>query len=123
MLLRLPQSVGVASALPLKEHGIGKRLRSVSSPGRKQPHCHSRQLACRALFNPQDDPILKEAVKEPVAFFGGLVAGLLRLDLQEEPLKDWVERTSKAAGLDQEGKASEQVTKPEDLEPTEIAIE
>lgn len=40
-------------------------------------------------------------VQEPVAFFGGLVAGLLRLDLQEEPLRDWVQRTSKAAGVDE----------------------
>jgi hypothetical protein len=54
----------------------------------------------RALLNPGDDPILKEVLKEPIAFFGGVFAGLLRLDLNEEPLREWVARTSEAAGLD-----------------------
>jgi len=38
--------------------------------------------------------------QEPIAFFGGVFAGLLRLDLKEEPLREWVARTSEAAGLD-----------------------
>ncbi|CAK9195651.1 unnamed protein product [Sphagnum troendelagicum] len=48
----------------------------------------------------KDDPILKEVLKEPIAFLGGVFAGLLRLDLNEEPLREWVARTSEAAGLD-----------------------
>ncbi|CAK9257678.1 unnamed protein product [Sphagnum jensenii] len=52
----------------------------------------------RALL--RDDPILKEVLKEPIAFLGGVFAGLLRLDLNEEPLREWVARTSEAAGLD-----------------------
>ncbi|CAM6040663.1 unnamed protein product [Sphagnum compactum] len=54
----------------------------------------------RALLNPGDDPILKEVLKEPIAFFGRVFAGLLRLDLNEEPLREWVAQTSEAAGLD-----------------------
>eukprot|EP00897_Mesotaenium_endlicherianum_P004696 jgi/Mesen1/4254/ME000022S03548 len=71
-----------------------------------------------AFFNPQDDPVLKEAIKEPIAFFGGLFAGILRLDLNEEPLKDWVAKTAEAAGVVLED------DKKEDNEgPVDIAIE
>ncbi|XP_078442699.1 UPF0426 protein At1g28150, chloroplastic [Wolffia australiana] len=52
----------------------------------------------QAFLNPLDDPIAKEALKEPIAFLGGMFAGLLRLDLNEEPLKDWIARTAEAAG-------------------------
>ncbi|XP_028799574.1 UPF0426 protein At1g28150, chloroplastic [Neltuma alba] len=74
---------------------------------------NSGKSGVRALFfNPFDDPILKEAVKEPVAFLGGVFAGVLRLDLEEEPLKEWVTRTVEAAGvnedeLDTEGSTTE----------------
>eukprot|EP00246_Nothoceros_aenigmaticus_P005659 TRINITY_DN17890_c0_g1_i1.p1 TRINITY_DN17890_c0_g1~~TRINITY_DN17890_c0_g1_i1.p1 ORF type:complete len:129 (+),score=13.72 TRINITY_DN17890_c0_g1_i1:178-564(+) len=72
----------------------------------------------RSLNNLEDDPILKKAIKEPVAFVGGIVAGLLRLDLNEDPLKEWVERTTEAAGV----KADEQ-TDSSDEGPEEITIE
>lgn len=61
-----------------------------------------------------------------MAFFGGLVAGLLRLDLQEEPLRDWVQRTSKAAGLDQptsSASTSDGEIELDDDDLTEIDIE
>jgi len=45
------------------------------------------------------NPILKAAIKEPVAFAGGVFAGALGLNLQEEPLKGWVERTKTQAGI------------------------
>lgn len=38
--------------------------------------------------------------QEPLAFLGGVFAGLLRLDLNEEPLRDWVAKTAEAAGID-----------------------
>jgi hypothetical protein len=38
-------------------------------------------------------------VQEPVGFFGGLFAGVLRLDVEDEPLKDWIERTAETAGV------------------------
>ncbi|XP_024403502.1 UPF0426 protein At1g28150, chloroplastic isoform X2 [Physcomitrium patens] len=64
--------------------------------GKKSPASQS----IKAVLNPLDDPILKEAMKEPIAFLGGMFAGLLRLDLNEEPLKDWVAKTAEAAGID-----------------------
>ncbi|MFM7887298.1 MAG: hypothetical protein ACKPCM_11540 [Pseudanabaena sp.] len=37
-------------------------------------------------------PILNEFFGQPVAFFGGLVSGFLKLDLQQDPLKGWLEK-------------------------------
>ncbi|CAA7015704.1 unnamed protein product [Microthlaspi erraticum] len=53
-------------------------------------------------FNLPQEPILSEALKEPIAFVGGMFAGLLRLDLNEEPLKEWVTRTVEASGITEE---------------------
>ncbi|XP_027367315.1 UPF0426 protein At1g28150, chloroplastic [Abrus precatorius] len=73
------------------------------------------------FFNPAQDPIAKEALKEPVAFLGGMFAGILRLDLNEEPLKEWVNRTVEAAGIsEEETNAEESAT---EAAPQEIQIE
>jgi hypothetical protein len=37
-------------------------------------------------------------LQEPLAFLGGVFAGVLGLNLEEEPLKGWVERTQEQAG-------------------------
>ncbi len=37
-------------------------------------------------------PILNEFLGQPVAFFGGLVSGFLKLDIQQDPLKGWLEQ-------------------------------
>ncbi len=37
-------------------------------------------------------PILKELTKEPIAFCNGFVSGILRLDLNDDPLKTWLEK-------------------------------
>ena len=37
--------------------------------------------------------------QEPVAFFGGVFAGVLKLEVEDEPLKDWIERTAETAGV------------------------
>lgn len=72
------------------------------------------------FFNPVEDPVIKEALKEPVAFAGGLFAGLLRLDLNEDPLKEWVKKTMESAGLTEEVDTQESV---QEDGPTEIEIE
>jgi hypothetical protein len=46
------------------------------------------------------DPILRAAAKEPAAFLGGAFAALLQLDESRDPLREWIERTREAAGLD-----------------------
>lgn len=39
------------------------------------------------------------AMQEPVAFWGGAFAGALGLNLQEDPLKSWLQRTASDAGV------------------------
>ncbi|WAS04972.1 hypothetical protein LQF76_13295 [Gloeomargaritales cyanobacterium VI4D9] len=43
------------------------------------------------LFN-ELSPLVQEFLQQPTAFLGGFVSGLLGLDLQEDPLKSWLER-------------------------------
>ncbi|KAH7550593.1 hypothetical protein ACOSQ2_024293 [Xanthoceras sorbifolium] len=80
----------------------------------------NRLQAC--FFSPIDEPILKEALKEPIAFAGGMFAGLLRLDLKEDPLKEWVTRTVDASGITEE-EIDADAAKPEEETPEQIEIE
>ncbi|KAK4779304.1 hypothetical protein SAY86_006832 [Trapa natans] len=73
-------------------------------------------------FNPNEGPILKEALKEPVAFMGGMFAGLLKLDLNEDPLKEWVTRTVEASGITKE-ELQVKGSKEAEEAPQEIVIE
>lgn len=36
-------------------------------------------------------PIFRELTQQPIAFTSGFVAGMLRLNLSEEPLKTWLQ--------------------------------
>jgi len=47
------------------------------------------------LFN-ELSPLVQEFLQQPTAFLGGFVSGLLGLDLQEDPLKSWLERQTSA---------------------------
>lgn len=80
----------------------------------------------QAFFNPfEDQAIIKDALKEPVAFLGGMFAGLLRLDLNEDPLKEWIARTIEASGLKPEevGDGVESRLDRNDDFPQQIEIE
>jgi len=35
-------------------------------------------------------PVLQELVRQPVAFLGGFCSGLLRVNLEDEPVKSWL---------------------------------
>ncbi|KAI3676992.1 hypothetical protein L1987_86609 [Smallanthus sonchifolius] len=71
----------------------------LKSVGRKQTSISCCTQPKSFFLNPSDDRILKKAFKEPVAFMGGVFAGVLRLDLNEDPLKEWVTRTVEACGI------------------------
>jgi len=43
------------------------------------------------LFN-ELSPLTREFLQQPTAFLGGFVSGLLGLDVQQDPLKSWLER-------------------------------
>ena len=87
------------------------RLRSrprvdITRPVRSRARTGRRGGVARtsALFNPfdpesTDDPLLRRALREPVAFFGGVFAGMLGLSVDDEPLREWVDKTSEAAGM------------------------
>lgn len=60
-------------------------------------------------------------LQEPVAFLGGIFAGILRLDLNEEPLKEWVMRTVEASDISEEETNAEESTT--EAAPQEIEIE
>ncbi|KAF5805512.1 putative UPF0426 protein [Helianthus annuus] len=84
---------------------------SWKSVGRKQVTraCANNNCQPNSFFlSPSDERILKKALKEPVAFMGGMFAGVLRLDLNEDPLKEWVTRTVEASGF---------VTDEDELDP------
>ena len=44
------------------------------------------------MFFDELSPIIKEITQQPVAFFGGLVSGLLRLSLSDDPVKTWLDQ-------------------------------
>ncbi|MCY7277974.1 MAG: hypothetical protein LH702_30625 [Phormidesmis sp. CAN_BIN44] len=44
------------------------------------------------MFFDELSPLLKEITQQPVAFFGGLVSGLLRLSLSDDPVKTWLDQ-------------------------------
>ncbi|XP_062160288.1 UPF0426 protein At1g28150, chloroplastic isoform X2 [Alnus glutinosa] len=97
-----------------------KELRRSSSVRLRNYHNNNGVKAF--FFNPTDDPLVKEALKEPVAFMGGMFAGLLRLDLKEDPLNEWITRTVEASGITKEeidGEGSE----AEEEVPQQIEIE
>ncbi|KAJ7517844.1 hypothetical protein O6H91_21G042000 [Diphasiastrum complanatum] len=79
---------------------------------------YGNSLTVKAFFNVENEPLVKEALKEPIAFFGGVFAGLLRLDLNEDPLREWIARTAEAAGIE-----FEKSEKNDDSAPEEIQIE
>eukprot|EP01025_Chloroclados_australasicus_P055591 TRINITY_DN6771_c0_g1_i1.p2 TRINITY_DN6771_c0_g1~~TRINITY_DN6771_c0_g1_i1.p2 ORF type:complete len:132 (-),score=12.56 TRINITY_DN6771_c0_g1_i1:249-617(-) len=56
----------------------------------------------KELVDRIEDPVMRQLVKEPVAFFGGMLAGVFGLNLEEDPLKTWIQTTAAAAGISYE---------------------
>ena len=44
------------------------------------------------MFFQEFKPVAKEFCKQPVAFAGGFVSGVLRLKLTDDPLKSWLRK-------------------------------
>lgn len=53
---------------------------------------------------------------------GGMFAGLLRLDLKEDPLNEWITRTVEASGITEE-EIDGEGSKAEEEVPQQIEIE
>lgn len=48
------------------------------------------------MFLDELTPFLQELTRQPIAFAGGLAAGLLRLNLNEDPVKTWLDNQAGA---------------------------
>lgn len=44
------------------------------------------------MFLDELSPFFQEFTRQPVAFVGGFVSGILRLNLNEEPVKSWLNK-------------------------------
>jgi len=49
------------------------------------------------MFFDELTPIFKELTQQPVAFMGGLFSGLLRLNLSDEPIRNWLDKQSSSS--------------------------
>ncbi|CAK0787419.1 hypothetical protein CVIRNUC_010639 [Coccomyxa viridis] len=74
---------------------------------RQRPNLSSRPASAllSRMADNVSDPILKRALKEPVAFWGGFTAGALALNLSEDPLRSWIERTATDAQVEPPARA------------------
>ncbi len=43
------------------------------------------------MFLDELTPIVQEILGQPIAFFGGFASGLLKLNLNDDPVKSWLE--------------------------------
>ncbi|MBE7384576.1 MAG: hypothetical protein F6J95_024570 [Leptolyngbya sp. SIO1E4] len=44
------------------------------------------------MFLDELTPFVEELTRQPVAFLGGFVSGILRLNLSEDPVRGWLEK-------------------------------
>lgn len=44
------------------------------------------------MFLDELSPFMQELMRQPAAFLGGVASGLLRLNLADDPVKDWLRR-------------------------------
>jgi hypothetical protein len=44
------------------------------------------------MFLTELQPAFTELTQQPIAFLGGFVSGILRLNLADDPLKSWLEK-------------------------------
>ncbi|MBW4515481.1 MAG: hypothetical protein KME11_09675 [Timaviella obliquedivisa GSE-PSE-MK23-08B] len=50
------------------------------------------------MFLTEITPLVKELVGQPIAFLGGFVSGLLRLNLSDDPVKSWLDQHTSTTG-------------------------
>ncbi|WP_353931451.1 hypothetical protein WJM97_02350 [Okeanomitos corallinicola TIOX110] len=50
------------------------------------------------MFISELSPLFKELTQHPVSFTGGFVSGVLRLNLNEDPVKTWLNKHHNSEG-------------------------
>ena len=48
------------------------------------------------MFLDELSPFMQELIRHPAAFLGGMASGLLRLNLADDPVQDWLRRQGAA---------------------------
>jgi len=46
------------------------------------------------MFLDELTPVFKEIIQHPVSFMGGFLSGILRLSLNDDPVKSWLDQQS-----------------------------
>ncbi|ASC69118.1 uncharacterized protein XM38_000440 [Halomicronema hongdechloris C2206] len=73
------------------------------------------------MFLDELTPLVKELTRQPVAFLGGVASGLLRLNLNEEPVKSWLAQQTGSSGTP--SSASDKSSDHNGSGPQKISIE
>jgi len=68
------------------------------------------------MFLDELKPLFSELTKQPVAFMGGFVSGILQLKLQEEPLATWLNKQGSDRPTTEEKKDSDRGPQSIDIE-------
>jgi len=76
-------------------------------------------LAIKRPIMDELNPILRELFSQPIAFLGGFTSGLLRLSLEDDPLRSWLQQQ----GIRQAPPAKGQGGKQNGTGPQSISIE
>jgi hypothetical protein len=50
------------------------------------------------MFFTELSPVVQELTRNPIAFLGGFAAGMLRLDLTQDPVKSWLDKQGAGPG-------------------------
>lgn len=72
------------------------------------------------MFLSELTPVLKELTEQPTAFVGGFFSGILRLNLEEDPVKSWLEKNGVSSSYTA---APEEKNNEETSGPQSITIE
>ena len=50
------------------------------------------------MFLDEFTPLVKELTQHPVAFVGGFVSGVLKINLADDPVKSWLDQQAGTSG-------------------------
>lgn len=59
------------------------------------------------MFISELSPLFKELAQHPVSFMGGFVSGVLRLNLNEDPVKTWLGKYTTSGSFPQTAKEAQ----------------
>ncbi|NEP77536.1 MAG: hypothetical protein F6K39_04730 [Okeania sp. SIO3B3] len=72
------------------------------------------------MFLDELTPVVKELIEQPVAFFGGFFSGMFRLNLNDDPVKSWLEKQN---GYTATTSSTTEVNSDQNEGPQSITIE